>query len=394
MVGKTITDRMKGYVRICIEGYFVERFMNICRVNHILLWNVKKENASIIHANIGIKEFKEIRKIAKKTKCKVKIEKKRGVPFFLYRYQKRKLFLFFLILILFLILLLSNFVWHIEIKGIENLKQEEILSLAEQNGLEVGKWKHSLDTKKIVNDIRLNCHELAWVGIEIKGTNAIIEVVEADKKPEIIPENEYCNIVSDKAGMVLKVEAANGTALVNPGDVVTEGTPLIGGWIEGKYTGMHYVHATGKIEAKTWYTSKKKVELKQKVKERTGKEEKKYTISFHNFKINLYKRLSKFENYDTIVTNQNVKIFSDFYLPVGITTCHNFETYEKEVEYTKEEAKQIAIEQAEKELEEQIPEGSEVKNRAITYKEEADYVEVEVTYELIENIGTEEKIVF
>jgi len=68
-------------------------------------------------------------------------------------------------------------------------------------------------------------------------------VVEAHKKPEIIPEEEYCNIISDKEGIIEKVDAVNGTPAVKPGDIVKKGTVLIHGWMEGKYTGNRLTHA-------------------------------------------------------------------------------------------------------------------------------------------------------
>jgi len=46
--------------------------------------------------------------------------------------------------------------------------------------------------------MRLERNDLAWIGIEIKGTNAIVKIVETDKKPEIIDEEDYCNIVATK----------------------------------------------------------------------------------------------------------------------------------------------------------------------------------------------------
>lgn len=57
-------------------------------------------------------------------------------------------------------------------------------------------------------------------GIHIRGTNAIIEIVEADKKPNIVNEDEYCNIVTDKEGIITKINVQNGTALVKEGDIV------------------------------------------------------------------------------------------------------------------------------------------------------------------------------
>ena len=91
-------------------------------------------------------------------------------------------------------------------------------------------------------------------GIELKGTNAIVKLVKADEKPEIIDENEYCNIVSDKAGIITKINAQAGTINVKVGDTVNEGEILVKGWMEGKYTGIRYVHAKGEIEAKVWHT--------------------------------------------------------------------------------------------------------------------------------------------
>ena len=62
---------------------------------------------------------------------------------------------------------------------------------------------------------------LRGCGIHLKGTNVIIEIVEADKKPEIIDENEYCNIITKSDGVITKINVQNGTALVKVGDVVT-----------------------------------------------------------------------------------------------------------------------------------------------------------------------------
>ena len=137
-------------------------------------------------------------------------------------------------------------------------------------------------------------------GIDINGTNAEIKVVEADLKPEIINEEEFCNIISNKDACIIKANAQNGTPMVKEGDIVKKGAVLIAGWLEGKYTGTRYVHSEGTIEAKVWYSHKERVDLKQNILEKTDKEENKYELTINNFKINLYKGLPKFEKYDTI----------------------------------------------------------------------------------------------
>lgn len=355
---------------------------------------MKREKASIIHINIGINEFKKIREIAKKTGCKIKIERKRGIPFILNRYKKRKIFFCTLTLIVLGILTISRFIWNIEITGNETIPTEEIIKTINESGLKVGEYKENIDTKKIINELRLKREDLAWAGITIKGTNAIVKIVEAENKPTIINEDEYCSIVADKDGVIEKINANNGTIQVQKGEVVKKGTILIAGWMEGKYTGIRYVHSSGEIEARVWYSQKAKVDFKQQVKEQTGNVETKYVVSINNFKINFYKRLSKFENYDTMYTNKKVKIFSDFYIPVELTKYDNYEINYKEVEYTAEEAKEKAKNIAEEKLLEQIENKDNIKNVTVNYTEYQDCVEAEVIYEVLENIGTEEKIVF
>lgn len=44
-------------------------------------------------------------------------------------------------------------------------------------------------------------------------------------------------------GIIEKITANTGTITVNVGDEVTEKSILIGGYMEGKFTGTRYVHA-------------------------------------------------------------------------------------------------------------------------------------------------------
>ena len=143
------------------------------------------------------------------------------------------------------------------------------MEFIKNEGVEIGKYKGKIDVQTLINKIRIARDDVAWVGMEIKGTNLIIEVVEADKKPEIIDPEDYCNIISDKEGVITKITTQNGTALVKPGDVVKKGTILIGGWIEGKYTGTRYLHSEGEIQAKVWYSKKEKMSLNQDVDTKT-----------------------------------------------------------------------------------------------------------------------------
>ena len=394
MYFKILMGYILGYVTIEIEGYFIERFINLCNSQKIFLWNLKRQRNTIMKVNIAVSDFKKLKPIAQKTKCRIKICDKEGIPFFFHRYKKRKIFLLLFLLVMIGIGVLSNFIWNIEITGIETIDKQEIEQLLVENGLEVGKCKIGLSTNEIINQIRLQRDDIAWVGIEVSGTNAIVKIVEADLKPEIISEEEYCNIVATKDGMIVKVSAQNGTPVVEEGDIVTKGSVLIGGWLEGKYTGTRYVHANGEIQAKIWYSEKVKIPLNQTKKELTGNEEKKYSVKINNFQINLSKGVSKFENYDTIEENKKIRLFSNFYLPIEIQKLTYQEYQNQEVSYSLEEAKQMAIDEAMQKLDEQIEDKDSIMDKKVQENHTEEYVEVEVIYEVLENIGTKEKIIF
>lgn len=220
MFFKILLYYILGYVNISVEGYFIERFINICISKNVLLWNLKRKKSSFLYANIGMRDFKKIKEIAKITKCRIKIQSKKGLPFLLNKYKKRKIFAISLLLILLLIFGTSNFVWNIEITGNNMISSSEIIENLNENGLKIGMLKQKVNTKEIINNIRLKRNDIAWLGINIQGTNVIVSIVEADKKPEIIDENEYCNIITKKDGIITKINVQNGTALVKEGDIV------------------------------------------------------------------------------------------------------------------------------------------------------------------------------
>lgn len=394
MLIKIIFNYIIGYIRISVEGYYIERFINICRNNKIAIWNLKRSKNVKLDLNIGIKDLKDVAKIAKQTKCRIKIINKKGLPFLFNKYKKRKLFFGFLLIIIILIGITSHFVWNIEIIEENNKELENIYKDVTEAGLNIGKAKRKVNTKEIINKVRLKRSDIAWIGIELKGTNAIVKVVKAEQKPEIIDDEDYCNIVSDKTGIITKINAQNGTIVAKVGDTVKQGDVLINGWMEGKYTGIRYVHAKGEIEAKVWHTKSKKMLYNTTERTETGNIENKYKIKINNFEINLAKRVSKFQIYDTIDAEKKIRVFSDFYLPISIIKTTNKELKEEKKNYNIEEAKELGIEELERELDKEIDNKEKIINKNIKTYEKEDGVEVYVTYEVLENIGTNEKIVF
>ena len=347
---KILINFLFGYLNVEVEGYYVERFINNCISKNIFFWKMERSKSTIMHMNIGANEFKQAAKIAQKHGCRIKINGKHGLPFVLKKYKKRKIFFILLLLLFIVIFTLSKFVWNIEITGNTTIDSNEIMEVLNNDGLKIGTLKSKVNTEEIINKIRYQRDDIAWIGIQIEGTNAIVRIVEAEVKPEIVDENDYCNIVATKDGVIDKIIAQNGTLMVSEGAEVKKGDILIAGYMEGKYTGKNYVNATGTVLAKVKYEENEKIYKKETKKEQTGNFENKYSIKFNNFKINFYKTLSKYENYDTMYTSKKIKLFSNFYLPIEIIKYTNYEVNNTEILYNEEEAKAEGESRAEEKL--------------------------------------------
>ena len=73
-----------GYVKVRVEGYSAERFLNLCSYRQIDVWGlVSRQNSYEMY--MTLKGFRRIRPIVRKTHTKVLLIKRYGLPFFLHQ---------------------------------------------------------------------------------------------------------------------------------------------------------------------------------------------------------------------------------------------------------------------------------------------------------------------
>lgn len=116
---------IKGYVRIRVCGYSPERFLNLCCSHDILIWDLNN-CGDTYEMYMSVRAFRRLKPIVRKTKTKVRIVGRYGLPFFMYRYRKRKMFFAGIVLGSVLIYILSLFVWDIQFEG-NSVRTAEVL---------------------------------------------------------------------------------------------------------------------------------------------------------------------------------------------------------------------------------------------------------------------------
>ncbi|MCX8130268.1 MAG: sporulation protein YqfD [Clostridia bacterium] len=386
---------LRGYVIILVEGYFLEKFINICIHRQIFLWDINRHKDSSMTLKVSIKGFKMLRPVIKKTRCRAKILKKRGMPFLLNRYRSRKTFILGAFAFAFLFYVLTSFIWAVEIYGNNKVDSQILIDKLALYGARPGSFKFRVDTNKIADNMMLEIKELSWIGVALKGTKIKVTVVERVKPPQLIPKDEPCDIIAYRDGVVKSITAKIGQKSIKVGDTVTKGQVLISGTLisENKEVAPKYVHSTGEVLARTWYESRVPVNMKIQEKVRTGKKKDNYTLVLFSKPIKLFHKSKLYENYDRIEIKKKLSIGEDLILPFGVVVDRYYENQLVEREIDLEEAKRIAADKAYKEAADQISEEAKVVKRELDFIEKDDGgLIASVVVECLENIGIKEKI--
>lgn len=303
--------KINGTVEVEIQGFFTERYINLCKINNIKVWDIKTIGGGIVRFCIAIKDFKKLRPITKKTKCKVKILSKNGIYFKLFKYRKRRLAFLLLAAFIALCVISTTFIWNVEIIGNTYISSEEIYNALDESGISIGKNKIGVNTKKIITNLRVLVPDIAWAGIDIEGTNVYVNIVEKTKLPDsAINENSIGDIISDKSGIIEKIVAENGTPILSAGEYVEEGRILIEGKIYSNTLETKNVTAKGIVTLNTEYEYKKEYNFKVDEKQYNGKV--KYSIGVDiNNNENYINYLDKSLKYDIIKNSSSISFFGN-----------------------------------------------------------------------------------
>jgi len=386
-----IWNYFRGYAIIIVKGLKIERFINLAVVNNIYIWDIEKLDYTTVKARIGLENFGKLRDIVRKTDSSVSILDKRGFPFIIRSVKRRKLFYTGLLSLFVFIYIMSSFIWMIEIVGAKTVDTEALRKCLYEQGLKEGSFKGKLDKRHIENQVLINIPELSWVGIQIRGTKAVVEVVEKRAVPELISRTDACDIIAAKDGVITKLLVLSGDPLVMDGASVRRGQKLVSGTILRDGLEPRHIHSLAQISARTWYEEAEEIPLQQIEYKPTGKVSRHYKLKLMNKEFSRKKSVS-FKEFNEYVEEKNLVSFGDYVFPIKLIE-YRFEELAAELKtVTVEEAKARCAERLNARVKLMIPEGAVVLNKKIDYYVEKKAVKAKINIEVLEDIGIKQKI--
>lgn len=335
----------RGCLCISIEGEQIERFLNLCRCQKISLYEVKRTEERKMNASLYWKDFFKLLPVRRKTGVKIHIQKKRGLPFWIYKNKARKSFFAGVILCGALMILLSGRVWNIHIEGNIQYADPEILGFLEENGIVHGMAKGKVNCSEIADSLRRNYPEITWVSAKLSGTRLLLTVQEGKKQKKQQTELPPCDLKAETEGEIVKMITRAGTPLMKAGDVCKQGDILVSGKVpiindSKEMIRESYVHADADIYVRhfvSYYYEFPLIYEKEIPEEKTGKT---YGLRVGKWYASFYRGAEK--GWKTATEEFPLRITENFCLPVSLYSFTSTRYKKIKSVYTKEEAEQLA----------------------------------------------------
>lgn len=411
---QSIIRYVHGYVKIRVEGYSPERFLNLCSHHHIYIWGLNPcGNAYEMY--MSLKGFKKLRPIVRKTHTKVTLAGRSGLPFFLQKYRKRKLFFISFFLCIGLLYFYSSFIWDIHFEGNEKWTNETLLEFLEEKEVTPHMPKSKVDCALIVKEIRKEHDDIVWVSASIDGSRLRIQIKEnedtfreadnaeskdtskdstASKDGQEDKTLTPRDLVAAKDGVITSIITRTGVPQVHVGDTVTKGDLLVSGRIEvkndaGEVIDYQYQASDADIFADTQLVYTDTMSTKYKKKHYEKSERRLYYLKIGSRLISVGTLKNDYKEWELHTSEHQLKLGENFYLPVSYGSKIVKSYISKEKSYTKKEIQQQLSENFQlfsKDLEEQ---GIQIKDNRVNIQIGQNSASAKATLYLNESIAKE-----
>ena len=380
---------LRGYVRFEILSPFEERFINLTVRRRVPIWDTARSDGKA-YASMYNRDYLKVRPLARASKARLRIVKRHGLPVFVRRHRGRVGTVVGALMFVLTIFVMSQFVWSIEITGLDRISMTKIQEDLRQEGFYVGAFKPALDFDEVSRNVMIRNKDVGWMAINVTGSYASVEIKEEQLPPAVENIYEPCNIKAACDATIIRCEVKEGKSLLLEGSGVIEGQLLVSGVMEGALGDVSFVHADAVIEAKTAHTASFEIDDKQEITCFTGEIQERKKLSFLGCEIPL-DLVSPPSSLYSKRTERECLRFLDVNIPVGLTREYLAGFENREIEYTEEQA-QVILRNRSDLYEAFSLSDCEVYDREYAYSYDGEKFRLDVTYYCIEDIARQSPI--
>ena len=244
----------RGYRRIEVSSAYPERFLNMCLYRDIDLWDVEHFDDGCVRCTLSSRDCRTALELEKKCMCDIDIIKRGGFLTAVSPLSGRYFLIGAAAVCIFLCWASSLFLWRVGIYGCKDISERELSSQLAALGLQPGVRISSVDKENIRLELMNSRDDIAYITINIRGSEARVDVKE--RGPDEAPELPLgpCDIVSDKDGVIKSIQVLEGEKLVSDGQTVIAGDRLVSGLMTSSQGEVRQVKSMANVTLRTWRT--------------------------------------------------------------------------------------------------------------------------------------------
>ena len=386
----------KGVVRIQIKGEQTERFLNLCGKRGICIRNLKCQEEKILEGTICAGDFLRLGPIHRKTKVKIHILGRKGIPFLALKSKKRKYFCGGILVCICLLWFFSSHIWNIQVEGNVKNSTKEILSFLEDQGITHGMAGSRINCSKIAAAVRAKYPDITWVSVELEGSRLRLKIQEGifvEKEED--SEKESCDLEADKEGVIVKMITREGVPQMKLGDRCKPGDLLISGRLEIKNDSQEvvryeYVHAEGDVYVKSRRSYYKEIPLEYKKEILDGKDKRGFYLEAGSWYWELAREAG--EDFHKVTEVIPVYLTESFKLPVSFGKITLYPYRQEKTEYSQEEVKAKAWQELQNYEEKLMEKGVQISANNVKIEIDHNTCISKGFLEIIQKTGTESPV--
>ena len=248
-----LSEILRGSVRAEVSGAAPQRLLNAMSEADMPFWDAVPQDAFTIRLGLYSRDLRDAKALATRCQCELKLLRESGAPVVKRRLRRRVALLVTAVSCFALLAASSLFAWDIRVEGNEQVSTGEILRALARCGVEPGAFWPGWSSDEIRNSVILDIPELAWLGVSVDSSRAVIRVRERTEAPELVNSEGMGSVTARTTGIIDSMRVYQGAPLVAVGDAVVAGETLVSGEMPSEVGDTRYVRASAEIRARTWY---------------------------------------------------------------------------------------------------------------------------------------------
>ncbi len=393
---------MRGFLELKLWGRNCERFLNLCANRGIATWRLSVSETGEVFASIYLSDFYRLRPLLRKTRVRLRIEKRAGLPFLVHRYRKRVVFAGTLLAMMVCVAFLSTRIWRIEVLGNSAIGEDAVLEYLKQKGITYGIGRDDIDNDGLELSLRQDFDQVIWASVYEKGTKLVVRIQEklAAEKETNVSQTPCTDLVAKTDAVIYSIVTRGGIPLVKAEDTVKAGDILVCGRQEilddnGEVKEYYYQSADADILGISTLSYTDRISLQRVVTKPSGKSHDRYFLRFMGYRFTTPKLYGDFDCSETIEETNQLCLPGSFYLPVYVGRIRETEQLQQIEQVTMEQAKEEALSHFSRFLSDLEENGVRIIDKNVMIEKEKDnyhiYGRLKVCEDITERVPTEIK---